>query len=184
VIDFHILGISGSLRHASFNSAALRTAQDLAPDGVDITRANISAIPVYNDDVREKGMPPSVMALVEQITTADALLIATPEYNYSVPGVLKNAIDWVSKATNQPFRHKPIAILGASMGAIGTARAQYDLRKMFVFLDAYILNQPEIMIAAAHTKFDADGYLTDEVSRKLIGTQIVALKEWALRLRD
>jgi chromate reductase, NAD(P)H dehydrogenase (quinone) len=182
--DFHILGISGSLRKTSYNSAALRAAQELAPDGVVITIAAISAIPVYNDDVREQGLPPSVTSLVEQIASADAVLIATPEYNYSIPGVLKNAIDWVSKSPDQPFRHKPVAILGASMGAIGTARAQYDLRKVFIFLDAYVLNQPEIMISAARTKFDADGHLTDDKTLGLIGKQIVALREWALRLRD
>jgi chromate reductase, NAD(P)H dehydrogenase (quinone) len=181
--DFHILGISGSLRKSSYNSAALRAAQELAPDGLRITVADISAIPVYNDDVREQGLPPSVVSLVEQITRADAVLIATPEYNYSIPGVLKNAIDWVSKSPDQPFRHKPVAILGASMGAIGTARAQYDLRKVFVFLDAYVLNQPEIMISAAHTRFDADGVLTDAKARELIGKQIVALKAWALKVR-
>jgi chromate reductase, NAD(P)H dehydrogenase (quinone) len=182
--DFHILGISGSLRQASYNSAALRAAQELAPDGVVISQADIAAIPVYNDDVREQGLPPSVVALTEQIATADAVLFATPEYNYSIPGALKNAIDWVSKAPDQPFRHKPIAILGASMGAIGTARAQYDLRKVFIYLDAYVLNQPEIMIAAAHTRFDAAGRLTDDKTRELIGKQIVALQEWAMRLQD
>lgn len=182
--DFHILGLSGSLRKASYNSAALRAAQELAPGSTLITLAEISAIPVYNDDVREQAMPPSVVSLVEQIATADAVLIATPEYNYTIPGVLKNAIDWVSKVPDQPFRRKPVAIMGASMGAIGTARAQYDLRKVFVFLDAHVLNQPEIMIAAAQTRFDAEGHLTDEMTRKLIGTQIVALKEWAMRLRD
>ena len=182
--DFHILGISGSLRKASYNSAALRAAQELAPDGVVITRADISAIQVYNDDVREQGLPASVVRLVEQIASADSVLIATPEYNYSIPGVLKNAIDWVSKAPDQPFRHKPVAIMGASMGAIGTARAQYDLRKVFVFLDAHVLNQPEIMISAAHTRFDSHGHLTDEMTRTLICAQIVALKEWGLRLRN
>ncbi len=182
--DVHILGISGSLRQASYNSAALRTAQELAPAGVVITLADISAIPLYNDDVRLEGLPQSVVSLGEQITTADAILIATPEYNYSIPGVLKNAIDWVSKVPNLPFRHKPIAILGASQGAIGTARSQYDLRKVFVSQDAYVLNQPEIMIAAAQTRFDADGHLADEKTRELIGLQIVALKEWTIRLRD
>jgi chromate reductase, NAD(P)H dehydrogenase (quinone) len=181
--DFHILAISGSLRSASYNSAALRAAQELAPDGIVITLADIAAIPVYNDDVREQGLPPSVVRLVEKIATAEAVLIATPEYNYSIPGVLKNAIDWVSKAPDQPFRHKPVAILGASMGMIGTARAQYDLRKVFVFLDAYVLNQPEIMVSAAHTRFDENGVLTDAKTRELIGKQIVALKEWALRVR-
>ncbi len=182
--DFHILGISGSLRKGSYNSAALLVAQGLAPDGVVITLADIAAIPVYNDDVREQGLPAAVVSLVEQIASADGVLIATPEYNYSIPGVLKNTIDWVSKAPDQPFRHKPVAIMGASMGAIGTARAQYDLRKVFVFLDAHVLNQPEIMISSAHNRFDSDGRLTDETTRKLIGVQILALKEWALRLRN
>ena len=182
--DFRILGISGSLRKASYNTAALRAAKKLAPEGVVMIFADISTIPAYNDDVREKGLPPGVTTLVDEVATADAVIIATPEYNYSIPGVLKNAIDWVSKAPEQPFRHKPIAILGASMGAIGTARAQYDLRKVFIFLDAHVLNQPEIMIGAAHTRFDADGNLTDETTRSLIGKQIVALREWAMRLRD
>jgi chromate reductase len=182
--DFHILGISGSLRKASYNSAVLRAAQQLTPGSTMIALADISAIPMYNEDVREAGLPPSVVSLVEQIATADAVLIATPEYNYTIPGVLKNAIDWVSKAPDQPFRHKPVAIMGASMGAIGTARAQYDLRKVFVFLDAHVLNQPEIMVAAAHTRFDADGHLTDETTLKLIREQIVALKEWAMRLQN
>ena len=142
------------------------------------------AMPLDAEDVRLLGLPPSVASLVDQIATADAVLIATPEYNYTIPGVLKNAIDWVSKAPDQPFRHKPVAIMGASMGAIGTARAQYDLRKVFVFLDAHVLNQPEIMIAAAQTRFDADGHLTDDMTRKLISSQILALKEWAQRLRD
>lgn len=182
--DFHILGISGSLRKASFNRAVLRAAQQLTPGSTTIAIADISAIPMYNEDVREAGLPPSVVSLVEQIATADAVMIATPEYNYTIPGVLKNAIDWASKAPNQPFRHKPVAIMGASMGAIGTARAQYDLRKVFVFLDAHVLNQPEIMVAAAHTRFDAEGHLTGETTRKLIREQIVALKEWAMRLQN
>jgi chromate reductase, NAD(P)H dehydrogenase (quinone) len=181
--NFHILGISGSLRAASYNSAALRAAQQLAPTGIAISLADISAIPIYNDDVREQSLPPSVKKLAEEIAAADAILIATPEYNYSIPGALKNAIDWISKVPNQPFYEKPVAIMGASMGAIGTARAQYDLRKIFVFLNAYVLNQPEIMIAAAHTRFDAKGHLTDEVARSLIGKQIAALKDWTNRLR-
>jgi chromate reductase, NAD(P)H dehydrogenase (quinone) len=181
--EFQILGISGSLRKASFNSSALRAAQQLSPGNTVIMFADLSAIPVYNDDVREQGLPQSVADLVAQIAKADAVLISTPEYNYTIPGMLKNAIDWVSKAPGQPFRHKPVAIMGASMGAIGTARAQYDLRKVFVFLDAHVLNQPEIMIAVAQTKFDADGNLTDEATRSFISAQIVALKEWAIRLK-
>lgn len=182
--DLQILGISGSLRKQSYNSAALRNAQALAPDGVDITLADISAIPIYNDDVRLVCLPRSVVSLGEQIASADAVLIATPEYNYSIPGVLKNAIDWVSKIIDQPFSRKPVAILGASMGAMGTARSQYDLRKVFVSLNAHVLNQPEIMIASAQSRFDAEGNLTDEKTRELIAAQIVALREWAMRLRD
>jgi chromate reductase, NAD(P)H dehydrogenase (quinone) len=181
---FEILGLSGSLRQASYNTAALMAAQSLAPDGTVITLADLSGIPIYNDDERARAFPPRVTELVSRIRAADALMIATPEYNYSVPGMLKNVIDWVSKAPEQPFRNKPMAILGASMGAFGTARAQYDLRKMFVFLDAHLLNQPEVMIATAQTRFDADGRLTDDATRKLIMAQIVALREWARRVQS
>jgi chromate reductase len=179
----NILGISGSLRRASFNTAALRAAQQLAPDGVTIEMADISAIPIFNDDVRAAGMPRAVSDLAARIGAADAVLIATPEYNYSIPGVLKNAIDWISRVSPQPFQGKAVAIMGASPGAIGTARAQYDLRKVFVFLDAYVLNKPEVMIGAAGTRFDAEGNLTDEATRNFIRAQIEALRNWADRLR-
>ncbi len=180
--DFNIVAISGSLRANSFNTSALRTADELKPAGVMFTMADISAVPIFNEDVLDTGLPASVTTLVKQIADADAVMIATPEYNYSIPGVLKNAIDWISKASDQPFKGKPVAILGASPGGIGTARAQYDLRKVFVFLDAHVLNQPEIMISAAHTRFDACGKLTDEATRTHIAKQIVALREWAERL--
>ena len=184
MINFKIVALSGSLRRMSFNLAALRVAQKEAPEGVSISIASISDIPLYNQDVQEIAFPPAVLELISQITTADAVLIATPEYNYSIPGVLKNAIDWVSRAPDQPFKNKAIAIMGASMGAVGTARAQYDLRKVFVYLDAHVLNQPEIMIGAAHTRFDANGDLTDETTRHLIRKQIAALHCWALRLHQ
>jgi chromate reductase len=140
------LAISGSLRASSLNTAALRAAKELAPDGVTIEIAEIGDIPLYNDDVRLAGMPASVVALQGAIAAADAVLIATPEYNFSIPGVLKNAIDWMSRTDPQPFRGKPVGIIGASMGALGTGRAQYDLRKVFLFLDAHVLNKPEVMI--------------------------------------
>jgi len=177
------LGISGSLRAGSFNTSALRAAIEVAPDQVSITLADISGIPLYNDDVRVAGMPASVVALQAAITAADAVIMATPEYNYSVSGVLKNAIDWVSRTQPQPFRDKPVGIIGASPGAIGTARAQYDLRKMFVFLDAHVLNKPEVMIAAAATRFDAEGRLTDEATRGFLKAMLEALRDWTLRLR-
>jgi chromate reductase, NAD(P)H dehydrogenase (quinone) len=179
---FEILGLSGSLRQASYNTAALKAAQSIAPDGVAITIADLSGIPIYNDDDRARSIPASVTALATQIKSADALMIATPEYNYSVPGMLKNVIDWLSKVPDQPFRYKTIAVLGASMGSFGTARAQYDLRKMFIFLDAHLLNQPEVMIATAQSRFDAQGRLTDEGTRKIMLAQIVALRDWATRL--
>ena len=167
----------------SFNTAALRAAAELAPDGVNVVEAGIADIPLYNEDVRAAGFPPAVTRLQQAIASADAVLIATPEYNYSVPGVLKNAIDWVSRTDPQPFANKPVAIMGASPGALGTARAQYDLRKMFVYLDAHLLNKPEVMISAAHTRFDADGKLTDEATRKFLANLLTALRDWTHRLQ-
>ena len=179
-LDF--LGISGSLRTQSFNTAALRAAAELTPDGMTITLASISNVPLYNDDVLAAGIPASVAALRDRIAASAGVIIATPEYNYSVPGVLKNAIDWLSRTDPQPFAGKPIGIIGASPGNIGTARAQYDLRKSFVYLDAHVLNKPEIMIGAAHTRFDAEGRLTDQATRDFLQTMLAALRDWTLRL--
>ncbi len=177
-----VIGISGSLRQGSFNTAALRAAQGLAPDGMAIEIADISAIPPYNEDRRAEGFPAAVAALREQIAASDGLLIATPEYNYSTSGVLKNAIDWASRPPEQPFDGKPIAILGASAGKLGTARAQYHLRQMFVFLNGLVVNKPEVMIGGAAQAFDADGNLTDETARELLGQLLVSLKNWSERL--
>ncbi len=179
-----VLGISGSLRRASFNSAALRAAQELAPEGMTIeTFDDLAAIPPYNEDIKQQGFPQPVEHLRARIKAADALLIVTPEYNYSVPGLLKNAIDWASRPPEQPFDGKPIAIMGASPGALGTARAQYHLRQIFVFLNGLVLNRPEVMIAQANTRFDANGRLTDEKTREFVRTQLVALRDWTRRLR-
>jgi len=174
-----ILGISGSLRKGSYNSSLLRTAQTLAPGGVTIEIADISDIPLYNEDVREQGYPPSTLRFREQIRAADALLFVTPEYNYSVPGVLKNAIDWASRPPDQPFAGKFAGVMGASMGATGTARAQYHLRQIGVFLDLHFMNRPEIMVAAAHEKFDAQGNLTDETTRNYVQKFLAALAVFA-----
>ena len=180
-----VLGISGSLRRGSFNTAALRAAQELAPAGVEVAVfQSLRDIPPYDDDLRQgQGYPAPVEDLRARIKAADALLIATPEYNYSVPGVLKNAIDWASRPPEQPFDGKPIAIMGASPGALGTARAQYHLRQMFVFLNGMVLNRPEVMIAQAGTRFDAEGRLTDEKTREFVQALLVALKDWTERLR-
>lgn len=174
----NILGISGSLRKNSFNTAALNTAKKLAPKGMVIDIFDISPIPLYNEDIREKGFPKPVEDLRASIKKADGILIVTPEYNYSVPGVLKNAIDWASRPPEQPFNGKPMAIMGASMGMLGTARAQYHLRQCFIYLNAYIMNQPEIMISSAHTKFDKDGQLTDDKTSELLKTFLDEFALW------
>lgn len=178
----NILGISGSLRSGSYNSAALRAAIELAPVDVSITTAGIGHLPLYDDDVRTAGMPAAVEQLRSRIAAADAVLIVTPEYNYSVPGVLKNAIDWISKTQPQPFNGKPVAIMGASQGTLGTARAQYHLRQILVSQNALVLSRPEVMIASAQTRFDAAGVLTDAATREHIAKLVAALAAWARRL--
>ena len=173
--DIKVLGISGSLRSGS-NSAALQEAIGLVPPGMSIELADISGIPLYNEDVYALGFPPAVERFREQIRAADALLFATPEYNYSMAGVLKNAIDWASRPPEQPFSGKPAAILGASAGRFGTARAQYHLRQTLVFLDVHPLNKPEVMISSAQNAFDAQGRLLDDKARELIQQQLQALQ--------
>jgi chromate reductase len=178
-----ILGIAGSLRRGSFNIATLRTAQELAPSGVTIDIFDIAPIPLYNEDVRQQGFPAPVEDLRARIKSADGLLIVTPEYNYSIPGVLKNAIDWASRPPEQPFDGKPIGLMGASAGMFGTGRAQYHLRQCFVFLNGLVMNRPEVMIPAAQTKFDANGKLTDQPTRDFITAHLTAFKAWVLRMR-
>ncbi len=182
-VGVHILGIAGSLRRGSFNAATLRAAQELAPDGMRIETFDIAPVPMYNEDVREQGYPAPVEALRAKIKAADGVLVVTPEYNYSIPGVLKNAIDWASRPPEQPFDGKPIGIMGASGGVLGTARAQYHLRQSFVFLNGLVMNRPEVMIPQAQNKFDADGKLTDAQTRDFIKAHLVAFNAWVLRLR-
>ena len=179
----HVVGLSGSLRKGSFNTAALRAAQGLAPEGMRIETAEIGDLPLYNDDVRLAGYPAPVARLRGQLAAADAILFVTPEYNYSIPGVLKNAIDWASRAPSQPFDGKPVAIMGASGGLFGTARAQYQLRQMLVFLNAFPVNKPEVMIGQALTKFDEAGHLTDETTKQFVRQLLVALAAWTRRLQ-
>ncbi len=175
----HFLGISGSLRRQSLNTVALRACTQLLPPGVTMALADISAIPLYNEEIREQGLPAAVQTLREQILKADAILIATPEYNYSIPGVLKNAIDWASRPPSQPFEGKPIALISASPGGFGGARAQYHLRQVFIYLNGLMLNRPEAMISAAHTKFDAQGNLTDSAAADQLKALLAALADWA-----
>lgn len=171
----HILGIAGSLRQGSLNTAALRSCAALLPDGVTFSLADLSGVPLYNEDLRVQDLPPSVQQLREQIKAADAIVIATPEYNYSFPGVLKNAIDWASRPPEQPFDGKPIALIGATPGGLGTSRAQYQLRQVFIYLNGHVLNRPEVMISAAPSKFDADGKLVDETTTENLRKLLTAL---------
>ena len=179
-----ILGISGSLRRDSFNRATLRAAQELAPEGSKIETFELDGLPGFNQD--DEGQPPAkVVELKQRIRSADAILFVTPEYNYSVPGVLKNAIDWASRPYgDSAWNGKPVAIMGASVGISGTARAQYHLRQMFVFLNMYPVNQPEVMIGSAAKRFDQQGKLTDENSRKLIQQLLQELIRWTRQLQN
>ncbi len=178
-----ILGISGSLRRGSYNSAALRAAPELAPRDMRVESFDIAHIPLYNEDVKQQGFPSPVEELRHRVREADGVLLATPEYNYSIPGVLKNAIDWVSRPPEQPFDGKPIAIMGASPSALGTGRAQYHLRQCFVFLNGLVMNRPEVMIAQASSKFDAEGKLIDQPTREFLGTMLTAFAAWVRRMR-
>src|SRR6202023_1472898 len=173
-----VLGICGSLRKDSYNMAALRVAIEQKPAGMTVEVADISQFPLYNEDVRAQGFPPPVQKLREQIAAADALLFACPEYNYSMSGVLKNAIDWASRPPDQPFAGKPCAIIGAAAGMAGSARAQYDLRRSCVFLDMHPLNKPEVLIGQAQSKFDAEGKLLDEVAHNLLRDLLANLAAW------
>jgi chromate reductase, NAD(P)H dehydrogenase (quinone) len=181
----HILAIIGSLRRDSYNRKTYNAVRELLPEGVTIEEGDIGSIPLYNDDLlAESGHPEPVRRLRELVAAADAVLFISPEYNYSIPGVLKNAIDWVSRpATDQPFKGKPVAIMGAAVRAIGTARMQYHLRQVFVFIEAVALVKPEVMINFAPTKFDEHGRLVDEPTREVIRRQLEALVDWVQRLK-
>jgi chromate reductase, NAD(P)H dehydrogenase (quinone) len=162
-----ILGIAGSLRKVSYNKAVLRAAQKLVPADASIEIFDLDGIPGFNQD-EEKNPPPKIVELKAKAKAADAILFVTPEYNYSIPGVLKNAIDWASRPYgDSAWTGKPVAIMGASVGVIGTARAQYHLRQTFVFLDMDAVNQPEVMINASKS-LDEQGNLTDEKAKELI----------------
>lgn len=173
-----ILGLTGSLRHGSFNTGLLRAARELAPAGTEVEIADISRIPLYNDDLNHDGGPDPVRELKEQARAADALLFAVPEYNYSMTGVQKNLIDWLSRpAETSPLRHKPVALMGA--GALfGTVRAQLALRQVFLFTESYAMLKPELMIPRAWEHFDAAGRLTDEALLQRVRALVEALVAW------
>ena len=173
--DVKILGIPGSLRKASYNRALIRAAQQLLPPNTTMETFDLLGIPPFNED-DEKNPPARVNEFKAAIRRADAVLIATPEYNYSIPGVLKNAIDWASRPYgDSAWLGKTAAIIGASIGRMGTARAQYHLRQSCVYLDVDVINQPEVMVGNAAEMFDASGKLTHETSHKLLKELIEAL---------
>lgn len=172
-----ILGISGSLRIGSYNTAALEAAAELAPEDAEIEIYSISGFPEFVQG-HDDNPPEKVIEFKRKIREADAILISSPEYNYSVPGVLKNAIDWASRPYgDSAWDGKPAAIMGASPGAVGTARMQYHLRQIMVFLNMFPLNRPEVMIANCSKKFDEQGKLTDEKTSEFIKKLVVSLVE-------
>src|SRR5688572_1559905 len=168
---FNVVGFAGSLRRGSYNRALLRAATELAPSALHIVIHELDGIPLYNGDVETAGAPSSVVQLRDAIRKADGLLIATPEYNHGVPGVLKNTIDWLSRPPrNSALNGKVAAMMGASPGMTGTARGQSQLRQAFVFTNTYALLQPEVLVARAHEKFDADGRLVHQPTRDFLAT--------------
>ncbi len=177
-----ILGIAGSLRHDSYNRRALRAATELMPEGAILEIFELDGIPAFNQD-KEHDPIAEVLEFKRRIREADAILFVTPEYNYSIPGVLKNAIDWASRPRGDSvWNGKPAAIMGVSLGAFGTARAQYHLRQIFVSLNILPINQPEVLIGNAAERFDKEGNLTDESTKNFIRQLMQNLVEWTRRM--
>jgi chromate reductase, NAD(P)H dehydrogenase (quinone) len=181
--NVRILGFAGSLRKGSYNKAILRTAKELSPANIVIEIFDLEGIPPYNQDLDDH-MPDRVKELKSKIKAADAILIATPEYNYSVPGVLKNAIDWASRPPGQnSFAGKPVAIMSASPAMLGGSRAQYHLRQTFIYLDMYPVNKPEVMVPSANEKIDENGNVTDEKTRRKIKELVESLAAWTIKIK-
>ncbi len=181
-MTINILGFAGSLRKGSYNRMLLRASLELAPPDTHLEIFELDAIPPFNQDM-ETSMPPKVKEFKQKIKAADAILMVTPEYNYSVSGVLKNAIDWASRPPgDNSWAGKPVAIMSASTGMLGGARAQYHLRQMFVFLDMYAVKRPEIFVAHADRQFDSEGRLLDEKAKELIKELLISLVSWTKKL--
>ena len=177
-----LIAISGSLRNASYNTALLNTLVELAEAPVSIELRSIAGIPVYNgDDEKQSGKPQAVKDLDEAIREAEGVIIGTPEYNFGIPGGLKNASDWLSRQSS-PLKGKPVGVMGASQGPVGTARVQYDLRKNLQAHEAIVMPKPEIFVGNAQTKFDTDGKLTDEPTREHLMKWLAAFVEWVRRV--
>lgn len=173
-----IAALFGSLREASLNCKALALATQSLPEACEVDVLDIRDVPLFNGDVLARGVPEVVAALTHRIRQCDGLVIATPEYNFSIPGVLKNAIDWVSRGDDQPLNGKPVAILSASPGPLGGARVQYDLRKVMLFVNAMVLIKPEVFIGTATGKFSASGECVDEPTRSFVAQKMSAFVTW------
>lgn len=174
-----IVGFTGSLRKGSYNRGALRAAKELLPEGAELEILDLSEIPFFNQDLEGGELPAPVTEFKKKIAEADALLIATPEYNYSIPPVLKNALDWASRDAAKPLSGKPSAIFSVSSSALGGARVQYHLRQVSVALNLKLVNQPEVFISFAREKFDTDGNLKDEGTKKYLSALVNALVDLA-----
>lgn len=178
-----ILGFAGSLRQGSFNRAMLRAAREVLPPDTDLEIFDLEGIPPFNQDLEMEPVE-KVRDFKDRIRAADCLLMVTPEYNYSMSGVLKNAIDAASRPYgDNPFDGKPVAIMGASIGMLGTARAQYHLRQSCVFLNMHLINRPEVMVPFVQEKVDESGRLTDGTTRQKIGELLESLASWTRKLR-
>lgn len=181
----HVFAFAGSLRGGSYNRALLRATQEVAPDNMTIELFDLAGVPLYNADVEDEGDPERVTALKDGIRAADAVLIATPEYNHGVPAVTKNAVDWASRPPkDSSLDGKPVGIIGASPGMTGSARGQSQLRQAFEFTNSYCMPQPEILVARAHEKFDEEGRLTDEKTRTFLEKYLTALEAWTARVSE
>lgn len=176
-----VIGFAGSLRKNSYNKMLLKTVQNLFPSDMEMEIVDIPDIPIYNYDIQEsQGFPQSIINIGEKIKNADAILIATPEYNYSIPGGLKNFIDWLSRLESKPFFGIPMSMVGATTGMGGTIRAQANLRTVALFIEAPVMPKPEIYVTKAADKFDKDGNLTDDATKKVLEKYIERFREWIL----
>lgn len=181
--QINVVALNGSLREKSLNAHVLRLAAELMPSGMGLELLDWRDVPILNGDDIPKGYPDSVKRIRERIAHADAVLIGSPEFNYSIPGGLKNVLDWVSRGDDQPFARKPVCLVTASPGPVGGSRVQYELRKVLQFMDAHVMNRPEVFVTSALQKFDADGNCTDGATKEFVGAQMLAFQNWILKAK-